>query len=128
MEDRWASWDAKEHAATGNWLVPKLNGVDYFGTWGGGLYALDLRTHRLRWSRALGAKITSSAALVGATLYIGDYAGRVWALSVRTGTTRWVGGVNGRVYGTPAVAGGRVFVPSSDGDSMTAFTTVAMRR
>jgi outer membrane protein assembly factor BamB len=31
--------------------------------------------------------------------------------------------VNGRIYGTPAVWGRRVFVPSSDGGSMTAFTT-----
>jgi len=31
--------------------------------------------------------------------------------------------VNGRIYGTPAVWGGRVFVPSSDGGSLTAFTT-----
>jgi outer membrane protein assembly factor BamB len=31
--------------------------------------------------------------------------------------------VNGRVYGTPAVAGGRVFVPSSTGGSLTAFST-----
>ncbi len=31
--------------------------------------------------------------------------------------------MNGRIYGTPAVAGGRVFVPSSTGGSLTAFTT-----
>ena len=31
--------------------------------------------------------------------------------------------VNGRIYGTPAVAAGRVFVPSSTGNSLTAFTT-----
>ena len=60
------------------------DGVDYFGAWNGRLYALDLRTHRLRWSRSLGAKITSSAAIAGGTLYIGDYGGRVWALSPRT--------------------------------------------
>src|SRR5207302_1131917 len=30
--------------------------------------------------------------------------------------------VNGRIYGTPAVSGGRVFVPSSDGDTMNAFS------
>ena len=36
---------------------------------------------------------------------------------------RWSAGVNGRIYGTPAVWGGRVFVPSSDGGSLTAFTT-----
>ena len=31
--------------------------------------------------------------------------------------------MNGRIYGTPAVAGGRVFAPSSNGGSLTAFTT-----
>jgi outer membrane protein assembly factor BamB len=31
--------------------------------------------------------------------------------------------VNGKVYGTPAVAHGRVFVPSSTGNSLTAFST-----
>jgi len=30
--------------------------------------------------------------------------------------------VNGRVYGTPALSNGRVFVPSSDGNSVTAFS------
>src|SRR5205085_7049343 len=36
---------------------------------------------------------------------------------------RWAGAVNGRIYGTAAVAGGRVFVPSSDGGSLSAFST-----
>jgi outer membrane protein assembly factor BamB len=31
--------------------------------------------------------------------------------------------VNGRIYGTPAVLHGRVFVPSSTGGSLTAFST-----
>ena len=33
------------------------------------------------------------------------------------------GAVNGRIYGTPAVAAGRVFVPSSSGGSLSAFST-----
>ena len=66
------------------------HGVDYFGAWNGRLYALDLRTRRLRWTRSLGAKITSSAAIAGGRLFIGDYGGRLWALSPRTGATRWV--------------------------------------
>ncbi len=78
---------------------------------------------RLRWTRSLGAKITSSAAIAGSTLYIGDYGGRVWAIAAATGRTRWVRSVNGRVYGTPAVLDGRVFVPSSTGGSLTAFST-----
>ena len=60
------------------------HGIDYFGAWNGRLYALDLRTHRLRWSRSLGAKITSSAAIADGTLYIGDYARpRLGALAAR---------------------------------------------
>jgi outer membrane protein assembly factor BamB len=98
------------------------DGVDYFGAWNGRLYALDLRRHRLRWSRPLSGKITSSVAIAGNTLYVGDYAGRLWALSP-SGSTRWTASVNGRIYGTPAVSGGRIFVPSSDGDSLTAFST-----
>jgi outer membrane protein assembly factor BamB len=35
--------------------------------------------------------------------------------------------VNGRIYGTPAVDHGRVFVPSSDGNSLTAFSTRGRR-
>ena len=48
------------------------HGVDYFGAWNGAVYALDLRTHRLRWVYRSGAKITSSASRVGNTVYIGD--------------------------------------------------------
>ncbi len=35
--------------------------------------------------------------------------------------------MNGRIYGTPAVANGRVFVPSSTGGSLTAFSTHGRR-
>ena len=45
------------------------------------------------------------------------------ALAARTGKRRFVRSVNGRIYGTPAVAAGRVFVPSSTGNSLTAFST-----
>ena len=68
-----------------------VHGIDYFGTAGGRVYALDLRKQRVRWSRYLGAKITSSAAIAGKRLFIGDYAGRLWALSPATGATRWAG-------------------------------------
>ena len=88
----------------------------------GNVYALDLRTRRLRWVFRSGYKITSSAALAGRTLYIGDYGGRLLALAPGAGGCAGPAGVNGRIYGTPAVWGGRVFVPSSDGGSLTAFS------
>ena len=58
-----------------------------------------------------------------ATLYIGDYGGRLLALARATGALAVARSVNGRIYGTPAVAAGRVFVPSSTGGSLTAFST-----
>ena len=104
-----------------------LDGVDYFGTWNGTVYALDLRTRRARWTYRSGNKITSSAAFANGTLYIGDYGGRLLALAARDGALRWSGSVNGRIYGTPAVANGRVFVTSSTGGSLTAFSTGGSR-
>jgi outer membrane protein assembly factor BamB len=102
-------------------------GIDVFGAWNGVVTALDLRTHRVRWRRVLGCKITSSAAYADGTLYLGDYCGRLFALRAATGAVQWASGVNGRVYGTPAVAAGRVFVPSSTGGSLTAFSTRGTR-
>jgi outer membrane protein assembly factor BamB len=99
------------------------DGIDYFGTWSGRVYALDLRRMRLRWTFTPGCKLTSSVAIAGATIYIGDYCGRLLAIARTTGRERWAGAVNGRIYGTPAVAVGRVFVPSSDGGSLSAFST-----
>ena len=102
-------------------------GIDVFGAWNGTVTALDLRTHRVRWRRAFGCKITSSAAYADSTIYIGDYCGRLLALRAVNGAVQWSRSVNGRVYGTPAVAAGRVFVPSSTGRSLTAFSTRGRR-
>jgi outer membrane protein assembly factor BamB len=102
-------------------------GIDVFGAWDGTVTALDLRSHRVRWRRAFGCKITSSAAYAGSTVFIGDYCGRVLALRAATGAVRWSRSVNGRIYGTPAVSAGRVFVPSSTGGSLTAFSTRGTR-
>src|SRR5205814_9590627 len=68
-------------------------------------------------------KNISAVAVHGRTLYLGVYCGRLLALDARNGAVRWARRVNGRVYGTPAVAAGRVFVPSSDGGSLSAFST-----
>jgi outer membrane protein assembly factor BamB len=102
-------------------------GIDVFGAWNGTVTALDLRTRRVRWRRAFGCKITSSAAYADSTIYLGDYCGRLLSLRAANGALRWSRSVNGRVYGTPAVSAGRIFVPSSTGDSLTAFSTRGTR-
>ena len=59
---------------------------------------------KLRWRQSIGAKITSSAALAGKTLYIGDYAGRLHRLSTTSGRSGSRARSTGAIYGTPAVA------------------------
>ena len=66
--------------------------LDFFGAWNGNVYALDLRRAQAPVDAPRGAKITSSAALAGRTLYIGDYGGRLLALAPG----------NGRCAGRPA--------------------------
>jgi outer membrane protein assembly factor BamB len=68
-----------------------------------------------------GAKITSSAA-TRRPLHR-RLRRPLWALSPRTGATPLGLLRERRIYGTPAVANGRVFVPSSTGGSLTAFST-----
>ena len=102
-------------------------GIDVFGAWNGTVTALDLRTHRVRWRRSFGCKITSSATYTRGTVYLGDYCGRLLALRAADGAVRWSRHVNGRIYGTPAISGRRIFVPSSTGGSLTAFTTGGTR-
>lgn len=88
----------------------------YFGDWGGEVYAVDVRTHRLRWRYATDGEIDSSPAYAGGTIYIGTNGGSVYALDSRTGRLRWrFGGVGEYFYATPSVAYGRVFIGNTNG-------------
>jgi outer membrane protein assembly factor BamB len=99
-----------------------VNGVLYYGAWDGKVYALDLRTRKLRWATQTDTEIDSSAAYHRGTIFIGTNGGHVYALDARTGRIRWRASSyshfpNGReyFYATPAVAYGRVFVGNTDG-------------
>jgi outer membrane protein assembly factor BamB len=99
------------------------NGVLYFGTEGGGIYAVYAKTGRTKWKKETGGAVKGSPALVGSTLYVGDYSGRMYALWAKTGRERWSTGTSGskfgfaagQFYSTPAVGFGRVFAGNTDG-------------
>jgi len=93
-----------------------VNGVLYFGDWDGYVYAVDLRTHKLRWRYAVDGEIDSSPAYAGGTIYIGTNGGSVYALNARTGGLRWrFSGGGEYFYATPSVAYGRVFIGNTSG-------------
>ena len=95
--------------------------VLYFGTFDDKLYALDARTHRVRWTYKTGDNVKGGPAFSRGTVYFGSYDGKVYAVDARTGKLRWEseaqGGLRGagNFYATPAVAYGRVFIGNTDG-------------
>ena len=100
------------------------NGVDYFGDWGGTVYALDLRTHRARWTYRSGYKITSSASYANGTIFIGDYGGRLLALARAQRRPALVGlASTAASTGRPRSRTAASSSPSSTGGSLTAFST-----
>ena len=92
-----------------------------FGSWDGGVYAVDAHSGRLRWRFITDGRVKSGAAFAGGSVFIGSDDGHVYALAARTGVLRWRAaaerrlGPRGRFYATPAVAYGRVFVGATDG-------------
>ena len=98
-----------------------VDGLLYFGSWDGKVYALDVETQQVRWSFQTGDEVKAAPAYANGTIVIGSYDGRVYALDAATGEERWsteaqagVGGA-GNFYATPALAYGRVFVGNTDG-------------
>jgi outer membrane protein assembly factor BamB len=97
------------------------NGLVYVGDWHGGVYALDQRTGKTRWTFSTGGEVKGAVALAGRRLYVGSYDSHLYALDARTGRQLWkaqsqprLGGL-GRFYSTPAAAYGRVYIGSTDG-------------
>jgi outer membrane protein assembly factor BamB len=92
-----------------------VDDVLYFGSWDRKLYALDAKTHRVKWTFSTGDKIKGGPAYANGTIYFGSYDRKVYALDARTGRQRWSAKGAGTFYATPAVAYGRVFIGSTDG-------------
>jgi outer membrane protein assembly factor BamB len=112
------------------WRVPNVSSESsvllvghllYFGSWNHKVYAVDVRTHKIRWTYTTDAEVNSSAAYANGTIYIGTDGGSVYALGALAGKLRWrASGGSEYFYATPAVAYGRVYIGNTDG-TMFAF-------
>ena len=77
---------------TGNRIVSSpvvRDGVVYFGSDDGHVYAVDAASGRQVWKRATQGPVASTPAIAGDTLYVNSYDGRLYALDVRNGAVRW---------------------------------------
>jgi outer membrane protein assembly factor BamB len=91
-----------------------VNGVVYFGSDDGNVYALNASTGAKLWSFATGGEVGSSPAVVNGVVYIGG-AGNVYALNASTGSKLWSFATGVEVDSSPAVVNGVIYFGSRDG-------------
>jgi len=92
------------------------NGVVYFGSDGGNVYALNADNGALLWSYANSGAVQSSPAVANGVVYIGSDDNNLYALNASTGAQLWSYTTGGSVESAPAVANGVVYVGSDDGN------------
>jgi len=88
------------------------NGVVYFGSYDGSVYALNATTGTKLWSFTIGHYVYSSPAVANGVVYVGDgnYSGNLYALNASTGAVLWsytFGGI-----ASPVVVNGALYVGS----------------
>jgi len=98
-----------------------VGNVLFFGSWDHRLYAVDVRTGKLRWTFTGDGELNSSPAYAAGTIYIASNGGSLYAVDSRTGRLRWEAqsfsrfGRREYFYATPTVAYGRVYIGNTDG-------------
>ena len=65
------------------------DGLVYFGSGDGNVYALDAATGTLRWKFHTGNVVHASPAVAGGTLYVGSWDSYFYALDAASGRERW---------------------------------------
>jgi len=66
-----------------------VEGVVYFGSNDGNLYALDQQTGTRKWAFRTEARVASSPAVDHGLVYFGSYDGNFYAIETATGKLRW---------------------------------------
>jgi outer membrane protein assembly factor BamB len=90
-----------------------VEGIAYFGSYDGNIYAVDARTGKQVWKVETEDKVSGSAAVVGGVVYIAGEDANMYALDAKSGAERWSTKFSiGRPAGSPAVAYGVVFIPT----------------
>jgi eukaryotic-like serine/threonine-protein kinase len=77
---------------TGGYVVssPALaDGIVYFGSTDGHLYAVDRDTGKLRWKYATGSRVVSSPAVSNGYAYFTSYDGYFYAVDAASGKLKW---------------------------------------
>jgi eukaryotic-like serine/threonine-protein kinase len=92
------------------------NGVVYFGTGKGNIYAVNATTGAQKWVYTTGASVSSSPALsLGSNMVlVGSNDHYLYAVNATSGVMLWRYVTSAPIWSSPAVADGRAFFGSND--------------
>jgi outer membrane protein assembly factor BamB len=105
-------WSVRVDAPRGPTVA---GGLVYFGSFLGGIYAMDAKTGHKRWSAATGP-VASSVSVVDGVAYVGADDGNLHAFDAGTGESKWSFHTGDKVRSTPSVVGGVAYFGSDDGN------------
>jgi outer membrane protein assembly factor BamB len=91
-----------------------FNGVVYFGSDDGKVYAANAASGAVLWTTITGGAVRSSPAVVNGVVYVGSQDGKAYALNATTGAIVWTATIGTPIGdSTPAVSNGVVYILGS---------------
>jgi eukaryotic-like serine/threonine-protein kinase len=89
--------------------------VIVFGSDGGGIYAVERLTGKLRWKYQATASIFATPVLSNGVCVVGAIDGVLYALNTRTGELRWKYETGTRIFAPAAATQKQIFIGTADG-------------
>lgn len=90
------------------------NGMVYFGSWDGHLYAADLETGEEKWRFKTDGAVHGRPALAEGLICAGSGDHHLYCLDAATGKERWKFQTGGQVFSSPTIHTGVVYFGSAD--------------
>ncbi len=110
---RWSPFRTDEREI---WSTPLLrNGVAYFGSQNGKVYAVSLATGEVKWEYATGGAVVAKPLIHQDMLIIGSFDRQLYALGLQSGDLRWQFSSDNWWWATPVSSGRMILAPSMDG-------------
>ncbi|CAI8018352.1 Uncharacterized protein YxaL [Geodia barretti] len=99
------------------WSTPVLrNGVAYFGSQDGSVYAVSLETGALIWRFDTGGAVVATPLIHKNLLIVGSFDRQLYGLGLNDGQPRWQFGAENWWWATPVSSGRAVYAASMDGN------------
>ena len=98
------------------WSTPVLrNGVAYFGSQDGSVYAVSLSSGQLVWKFDTGGAVVASPVIHKNMLIVGSFDRQLYGLGLQDGQLRWQFAANNWWWARPVASERTIFAPAMDG-------------